>query len=48
MIITIEGNIGSGKSTIINYLKTINNKDIVFIDEPVNEWLNIKSNGKMH
>jgi len=46
MIITIEGNIGSGKSTIINYLKTINNKDIVFIDEPVNEWLNIKSNGK--
>ena len=46
MIISIEGNIGSGKSTIINYLKTIENPNIVFVDEPVNEWLNIKSNGK--
>ena len=46
MIVTIEGNIGSGKSTIINYLKNLDNKNIVFVDEPVNEWLNIKSNGK--
>ena len=45
MIISL-GNIGSGKSTIINYLKTIENPNIVFVDEPVNEWLNIKSNGK--
>lgn len=46
MIISIEGNIGSGKSTIINYLKQIKNNNIVFVDEPVDEWLNIKSNGK--
>lgn len=46
MLISIEGNIGSGKSTIINYLKNLNNDNIVFVDEPVNEWLNIKSNGK--
>ena len=46
MIVSIEGNIGSGKSTIINYLKNVNNNNIVFVDEPVDEWLNIKSNGK--
>tara|TARA_Y100000590_G_scaffold2532_2_gene3341 strand:- start:7108 stop:7728 length:621 start_codon:yes stop_codon:yes gene_type:complete len=46
MIVSIEGNIGSGKSTIINYLKNIDNNNIVFVDEPVDEWLNIKSNGK--
>lgn len=46
MLVSIEGNIGSGKSTIINYLKTIENDNIVFVDEPVEEWLNIKSNGK--
>lgn len=47
MIISIEGNIGSGKSTIINYLKTLKNENIVFVDEPVSEWLNIKnSNGE--
>lgn len=48
MLISIEGNIGSGKSTIINYLKTINNmnNNIVFVDEPVDEWLTIKSGEK--
>ena len=42
MLISIEGNIGSGKSTIIEYLKTLQNDKIIFVDEPVNEWLNIK------
>jgi deoxyadenosine/deoxycytidine kinase len=41
MLISIEGNIGSGKSTIVNYLKTLN-KNIIFVDEPVDEWLQIK------
>ena len=44
MLISIEGNIGSGKSTIIDFLKSLNNDNIVFVDEPVDEWLNIKSN----
>lgn len=48
MLISIEGNIGSGKSTIIDYLKTIKdmNHHIVFVDEPVDEWLTIKSGEK--
>lgn len=41
MLVSIEGNIGSGKSTIVNYLKTLN-KNIIFVDEPVEEWLQIK------
>ncbi len=40
MLISIEGNIGSGKSTLVEYLKSINK--YIFVDEPVNEWLSIK------
>ena len=40
MLISIEGNIGSGKSTLVEYLKSIGT--YVFVDEPVNEWLAIK------
>ena len=43
MLVTIEGNIGSGKSTIINYLRNLKSDDIVFVDEPVAEWLSIKN-----
>lgn len=44
IILSIEGNIGSGKSTIIEYLKENNklNKDFIFLPEPVNEWEEIK------
>ena len=42
-ILSIEGNIGSGKSTILNYLKENNeNKDIIFLKEPVHIWETIK------
>jgi deoxyadenosine/deoxycytidine kinase len=37
-IISIEGNIGSGKSTLIKNLKKINNNQIIFLPEPVDEW----------
>lgn len=42
-IISIEGNIGSGKSTFVNILKEEfkNQKHIVFLDEPVDEWKTI-------
>ena len=42
-VISIDGNIGSGKSTLIKILKKyfINDKDIYFVDEPVNEWINV-------
>lgn len=48
MIISIEGNIGSGKSTILNILRrdNINNDQVIFVDEPVSEWNLIKDDGK--
>jgi len=54
MILSIDGNVGSGKSTLFNSLKKyfsekINccGKKIVFIDEPVKDWQKIKDeNGK--
>ena len=43
-IISIEGNIGSGKSTILNYLKDLykDSIEIIFLEEPVSEWSKIK------
>ena len=43
IIISIEGNIGSGKSTLVDYLKNnYTDKNIVYLQEPVDEWNNIK------
>jgi deoxyguanosine kinase len=46
MIISIEGNIGSGKSTLVKILKEKlkDNNNFVFIPEPVDEWMNMKNN----
>ena len=42
-IVSIEGNIGSGKSTLIEHLKKNYKKDkIIYLEEPVKEWTNIK------
>lgn len=43
-IVSIEGNIGSGKSTLLANLKKHfeNNKKVVFLKEPVDEWAKIK------
>lgn len=42
-IISVEGNIGSGKSTFLDMLKMkyANNQDIVFLDEPLDAWSKI-------
>ena len=53
-IFSIEGNIGSGKSTIINMLKNklkniknIKNTSVIYLPEPVEVWESIKdSDGK--
>jgi len=50
-IVSVEGNIGSGKSTFLKHLKKYsqNNEkyNIVFVQEPVDEWNNIRdSTGK--
>ena len=42
-IITIEGNIGVGKSTFTNIMKSAFNDSIV-VSEPVDMWLNTKTN----
>jgi deoxyadenosine/deoxycytidine kinase len=42
-IFSIEGNIGSGKSTLINILRNENvNDNIVYLPEPVDTWKTIK------
>ena len=48
MIISIEGNIGSGKSTILTMLRDLlkDNENIIFVDEPVSEWANVKDNNR--
>lgn len=45
-IVSIEGNIGSGKSTLMKYLKDYfkNNDHVIFLKEPVDEWEKIKDN----
>ena len=43
MLISIEGNIGSGKSTFFNYIKKhLESPDIIFLGEPVEIWESIK------
>jgi deoxyadenosine/deoxycytidine kinase len=46
-LFSIEGNIGSGKSTFINKLKEslkhVNGIPVVYVPEPVEEWENIQS-----
>ena len=39
-VISLEGNIGTGKSTLLRYLREIHALDlsVVFVDEPVTEW----------
>jgi deoxyadenosine/deoxycytidine kinase len=47
MLFSMEGNIGSGKSTLIRALKKeyaeISGLPVVFVDEPVTQWEAIKS-----
>ena len=44
ILISIEGNIGTGKSTLLEYLKIHFNSNITigYLEEPVNEWNKIK------
>ena len=44
MLISIEGNIGTGKTTLINILnkKFGKKNNVIFVDEPLQQWLNLK------
>jgi len=46
--ISVEGNISAGKSTIFNYLKTLNMTNVSFADEPVKKWEKIRDNRNMN
>ena len=42
-IISIDGNIGSGKSSFLSYLREVKEvREIIFVDEPVEQWLQIR------
>ena len=42
-IVSIEGNIGSGKSTLVEKLRQhIYQENTIFLDEPVDEWMTIQ------
>jgi deoxyadenosine/deoxycytidine kinase len=43
-VVSIEGNIGSGKTTLLEELNSVykNNKNVIFLKEPVDEWSKIK------
>lgn len=46
-IVVVDGNIGSGKSELVKNLKknkSLFNRNIVFLQEPVDEWATIKNN----
>jgi deoxyadenosine/deoxycytidine kinase len=45
-IISVEGNIGAGKSTILKHLEEMykNNNNVIFLKEPVDVWETIKDN----
>jgi deoxyadenosine/deoxycytidine kinase len=46
IIISLEGNIGAGKSTLFNELKAVH-PEWTFVDEPVDEWMTLRdSDGK--
>lgn len=46
MLISIEGNIGTGKTTLMRYIKELysNNCKVIFIEEPLDLWLQLQSN----
>ena len=49
LILSLEGNIGVGKSTMLNKIKQyigdeINGRNVVFLQEPVDKWQEIKDN----
>jgi len=47
-LISIEGNIATGKSTHFDYMKSLNLPGIYFVEEPVKEWLAIKDKNNMN
>jgi len=45
-VVSVEGNIGSGKSTMLKYFDKFN--DVELLAEPVKEWTNVKGHNLLH
>ena len=45
LVLSLEGNIGAGKSTFLNLLKQNNSIDFELIQEPVSEFQNVANKG---
>ena len=45
MVVAIEGNIGAGKSTLMNQLKS--RSDVAVVMEPVDDWCNVKGHNML-
>ena len=41
-IFSIEGNIGSGKTTVIHHLQRIFGDQVILVEEPVKDWQNLE------
>ena len=41
-IFSIEGNIGSGKSTVIHHLQRLSGDQVILVEEPVKDWQNLE------
>ena len=41
-IFSIEGNIGSGKTTVIHHLQQIYGDQVILVEEPVKDWQNLE------
>ena len=50
-IVSVDGNIGSGKTTFVENIKTLRlnttYQKIIFLQEPVDEWDTIRDNNKV-
>lgn len=45
-VVSVEGNIGSGKSTMLKYFDKFS--DVELLAEPVKEWTNVKGHNLLH
>ena len=41
-IFSIEGNIGSGKTTVIHHLQRLYGEQVILVEEPVKDWQNLE------
>ena len=46
-VVSIEGNIGSGKSSMLKFIENLNN-EVITLPEPVSEWCDLSGHNLLH